>query len=178
MKIVKKVLIVIAVLVAIPLVAAIFIPKDYAVERSISVSKPVHIVYDYLRHLKNQDHYNVWVRMDPAMEKRYTGTDGTIGFISAWNSKDENVGSGEQEIVKLTEDKEVISQMRFKEPFENIAYTHMFTEQVSSNETVVRLGMQGKSPYPFNVMNLFMNNLLGGDLSASLAMLKNTLEAQ
>src|SRR5690349_10351936 len=103
MKILKKVLIVIAILVAIPLVAAIFITKDYAVERSVNISKPVHHVYDYLKHLKNQDHYNVWVRMDPGMEKKYTGTDGSIGFISAWDSKDDNVGKGEQEIVKLAE---------------------------------------------------------------------------
>jgi hypothetical protein len=39
--------------------------------------------------------------MDPNMKKTYTGTDAEVGFISAWESTDKNVGVGEQEIKKI-----------------------------------------------------------------------------
>ncbi len=62
------------------LVAALFIKKDYAVEREITISKPKQEVFDYIKYLKNQDHYSVWNCLDPAIRKIYTGTDGTVGF--------------------------------------------------------------------------------------------------
>ena len=40
----------------------------------------------------------------------------------------------------------------------------------------VVLGMEGNSKYPMNLMNLFMDNLLGKDLEISLSTLKNILE--
>jgi hypothetical protein len=99
MKILKRILIILAIIIAIPLIVAIFIKKDYAVEREIVINKPKTDVFDYIKYLKNQDNYSKWNKIDPNMKKAYTGTDGTVGFISAWESKDENVGVGEQEII-------------------------------------------------------------------------------
>jgi hypothetical protein len=36
--------------------------------------------------------------MDPDMKKTYRGTDGTVGFVSEWESNKKDVGTGEQEI--------------------------------------------------------------------------------
>jgi hypothetical protein len=175
MKILKKILIVVLILIAIPLVAALFIKKEYAVEREITINKPKQEVFDYIRYLKNQDHYSKWVMQDPNMKKDFRGTDGTVGFVYAWDGNRE-AGKGEQELKKITGSDRTDVEVRFEKPFEGVADVHMTTESVSENQTRVRWGMAGKSKYPLNFMNLFMDNMLGKDLDKSLTNLKEILE--
>jgi uncharacterized membrane protein len=176
MKILKKIVIVIAIIIAIPLIAALFIKKEYAVEREVTINKPKQVVFNYVKFLKNQDNYSKWVMMDPAMKKDFSGIDGTVGFVYAWSSSNKNAGKGEQEIKNINEGKEVNVEVRFRKPFKGIAQTYMKTESVSDNQTKVKWGMQGTNAYPLNFMNLFMDNMLGKDLKASLENLKNILE--
>ena len=176
MKLVKKILLAIAIIIAIPLVIAIFVKKEYEIEREVIIQKPRQEVFSYLKHLKNQDQYNKWVMMDPNIKKEYKGTDGTVGFVYSWAS--DEVGKGEQEIKKITEGERIDMEIRFIEPFAGIAYTPFTTEAVSENETRVRWAMKGKSSYPMNIMNLFMNKTLGESLEGSLATLKTVLESQ
>jgi uncharacterized membrane protein len=78
MKTLKKILIVVAIIIAIPLIIALFIKKEYAVEREITINKPKHDVFNYVRYLRHQDNYSKWVRMNPNMKKDFRGTDGTV----------------------------------------------------------------------------------------------------
>src|ERR1700757_4744620 len=96
MKILKRILIVIAVLIAIPLIVALFTKKDYAIEREVVINKPKQDVFNYIKMLKNQPNYSKWAMDDPNAKMTFTGTDGTVGFISAWESN--KVGKGEQQI--------------------------------------------------------------------------------
>ncbi len=113
MKTLKKIALAVAVLVAIPLIAALFIEKEYAVEKSVTVQKPQTQVFDYIKYLKNQDNYSKWANMDPTMSKTFEGQDGQVGFVSAWNSTNKEVGSGEQEIISIEEGKRVNYELRF-----------------------------------------------------------------
>ena len=175
MKTLKKILLVIAIIIAIPLVIALFVKKEYSVERTITINKPKQQVFDYVKHLKNQDNYSKWVRMDPAMKKDFRGTDGTIGFVYAWDGNKE-AGKGEQEIKQITEGERMDVEIRFEKPFEGIAQAPFKTEALSAGQTKLTWGMKGKSKYPLNFMNLFMDNMLGKDIQSSLVMLKGILE--
>jgi uncharacterized protein YndB with AHSA1/START domain len=176
MKILKTVLIVILAIIAIPLIIALFVSKDYKVESEIVINKPSQQVFDYVKLLKNQDNYNKWVMADPNMKKEFRGTDGTVGFVYSWNGNDE-VGEGEQEIKTIDEGKEIVSELRFKRPMESVATTYTKTV-ADGNNTRVIWGMQGKSPYPFNFMNLFMSGMLQKDQITSLNTLKEIIEKQ
>lgn len=176
MKVLKKILLVIAIIIAIPLLAAIFIPKDYKVNRSVTIDRPATEVFQYVKLQKNQDHYNKWVMADPAMQKNYRGNDGDVGFVYAWDSK--TMGKGEQEIKSITEGKEVTTELRFEKPMESVGIATITTEPVSQSHTRVAWTMKGRSPYPFNLMNLFMDGMLGSDMESSLALLKNQLESK
>ena len=178
MKAVKKILIAIAVIIAIPLVVALFIKKDYAVEREITIAKPKQVVFDYIKFIKNQDNYSKWNKIDPTMKKTYTGTDGNVGFISAWESQDKNVGVGEQEITKITEGERIDMKLRFKVPFEAQDDAYMTTTAIDSTTTKVTWGFSGAFPYPMNILGLFMNmdKQIGGDLEVGLTNLKTELE--
>src|SRR5690606_41715688 len=119
MKELKKILVVFAVLIAIPLIIALCLKKDYAVEREIAINRPKQEVFDYVKHHKNQDNYSRWAMMDPDMKTTYRGTDATAGFVSAWDSEDKNVGAGEQEIKKITEGERIDFELRFIRPIES-----------------------------------------------------------
>ncbi|MEO6330715.1 MAG: SRPBCC family protein [Ginsengibacter sp.] len=176
MKILKSILLVIVVLIAIVLIAALFVKKEYSVEREIIINKPNEDVFNYVKHLKNQDKYNKWVMMDPNVRRNYSGTDGTVGFVSTWDSDNKNVGKGEQEIKKINEGERIDLDVRFEKPFKNTANVYMTTEAISANQTKVKWGMQGKNSYPLNLMNLFVPGILGKDLQTSLTTLKMVLE--
>ncbi|MBK7099818.1 MAG: SRPBCC family protein [Sphingobacteriales bacterium] len=178
MRILKKILIVVGILIAIPLIVALFVKKEYAVERKIVINKPKTEVFEYIKFLKNQDNYSKWNKIDPNMKKSYKGTDGTVGFVSAWESKNENVGVGEQEILKITEGERIDMKLRFKVPFEAQDDAYMMTEDAGNNQTKVRWGFKGAFPYPMNLMGLFMDmdKEVGGDLETGLQNLKTLLE--
>jgi uncharacterized protein YndB with AHSA1/START domain len=178
MRILKIILIVILILIAIPLLTALFVKKDYGVEREITINKPKQEVFDYVKYLKNQDQYSKWAMMDPDMKKTYRGTDGTVGFVSAWESNKKDVGTGEQEIKKITEGERLDFELRFIKPFEATESAYMVTEPVSENQTKVRWGFSGHMNYPTNLVMLFMNfdKMIGDDLATGLQRLKTVLE--
>ncbi|CAN5602141.1 SRPBCC family protein [soil metagenome] len=170
------ILLIIVIIIAIPLIMALFIKKDYTVQREITINKSNDVVYNYVKYLRNQEQYSKWVMTDPAMRKKLTGTDGTVGFIYAWDSDNKQAGKGEQEIMQLQEGKEVDTEVRFIKPFEGIAHIIMTTETAGENQTKVSWGMTGQNKYPMNFMNLFIGNMLGKDLDVSLNNLKTILE--
>lgn len=178
MRILKKFLIGLAILIATALIVALFVKKDYAVEREITINKPKQEVFNYIKLLKNQDNYSKWVTMDPNMKKSYRGTDGTVGFVSGWESKIDSVGVGEQEIKKIIEGERVDFELHFIKPFEATEPAFMATEAVSENQTKVKWGFNGHMNYPMNLMMLFMDfeKMIGDDLQTGLNNLKTLLE--
>lgn len=178
MKILKNVLIALGVLIAIPLVAALFINNDYHVEREVVINKPKAEVFDYVKYLKNQDSFSKWANIDPDMKKSYTGTDGTVGFVSRWESTNEEVGVGEQEIKGITQDERLDFELRFYEPFEAKDKAFMTTESISEYATKVKWGFNGRMDYPMNLMLAFMDmeEMLGNDLQQGLDNLKKVME--
>lgn len=165
-------------LIFILLIIALFVRKEYSLVREINISKPVNEVFDYLKFLKNQDNFSKWALMDPNMKKEYNGVDASVGFISAWDSKNKNVGKGEQEIKNLSEGKRIDYEIRFIKPFSGVAQSYLTSENLSANETRINWGFASKMKYPMNLMLLFMNmdKMLGNDLETGLKNLKNILE--
>src|SRR6187551_152729 len=132
-------------LIALFFALALFMKKEYTIQREIVISKPKYVVFDYVKYLKNQDYFNKWVMIDPSMKKEYRGTDGTVGFVYAWNSKNKQAGEGEQEIVKLVDGERVDVEVRFERPFKSIAKTPIKTEAFTENQTKVIWTMHGNS---------------------------------
>jgi hypothetical protein len=178
MKILKKIALVVFSIILLALIVAAFVKKDYAVEREVTINKPKQEVFDYVKLLKNQDNFSVWAKADPAMKKDYRGVDGTVGFVSAWDSNVGDVGKGEQEIKKIAEGERLDFELRFIKPFEATDNAYMTTEMAAENQTKVKWGFNGSMKYPMNLMLLFcdMDKMLGPDLEMGLSNLKSTLE--
>ena len=154
MKWIKRLFLLILALIGIVLIVGLFAPKKFHIERSVEVSLPKDSVYNYLKFLKNQDHFSVWARKDPKMKKTYTGTDGIVGFVSAWESKDENVGTGSMELVKLTPGERIDMHLRFKVPFENEDDAYFETSSINTTKTRVIWGFDGQSPVSYTHLTL------------------------
>ncbi|MEO7524631.1 MAG: SRPBCC family protein [Ferruginibacter sp.] len=172
MRIFKKILIILAILVVVLLIVALFVKKDYTIERSTTINKPRAEVFNYIRYLKNQNDYSKWAQMDPNMKKDFRGTDGTVGFVSSWEGN-KDVGMGEQEIKGIKEGESVKYEIRFKKPWESVANAKITTEAFGVTQTKVKWSFSGNMPYPFNLMRLVgMEKMIGDDLQTGLHNLK------
>lgn len=179
MNIVIIILSIIGGIVVLFLLIALFVKSEYNIGRSIIINKPRNEVFNYIKHLKNQDYFNKWVMMDPNLKKEFKGVDGTEGFIYAWEGN-KRAGKGEQEIKRIAEGERLDVELRFVKPFEAVAHAPFVTESVNGNQTKLSWGMSSRMKYPMNIMLLFMNmdKLLGKDLELSLGNLKGILEKQ
>jgi hypothetical protein len=115
---------------------------------------------------------------DPNVKMTYTGTDGTVGAISAWVSDDKNVGVGEQEIKALVPNEKMTVEIRFQKPMEGTNYSDTVVEAIDATHTKVTNSFYGSNPYPFNIMCQFMDMLVGGDMEKNMENLKKNLETQ
>ena len=138
MKVVKTLLIGMGIIIALPFVIALFLKNDYAIEREITIAKPKDSVFNYIKFIKNQNYYSKWNMTDPNMKQTYRGgADGTVGFVSAWESKNKQVGVGEQEITKITDGIGYDVILRFEKPFKGISYANAATQNLTDNQTKV-----------------------------------------
>ncbi|CAM3731894.1 SRPBCC family protein [Flavobacterium chungbukense] len=178
MIIIKRILVVLILIISIVLIVAYFMPKEYAVEREITINKPVDTVFNYVRSLKNQNEFSVWANTDPKMKVNYKGTEGQVGSLSSWESNVKEVGVGEQEITKITENRRIDFALRFKKPMEDTAIGFMSTKALGGNQTKVKWGISGVIPYPTNIMlpMLKMDQMIGNDLQKGLENLKDKME--
>lgn len=178
LKFLRVIGVIILVVILIPLIAAFFIKKDYHVERSVVIEMPRDSVFNYVVMLKNQDNYSAWSEMDSKMKNEYRGTDGTVGFVSAWESDNGNTGKGEQEITAIIPGERIDYQLRFIKPFKSVSDVYMITEDAAGGGTLVRWGFTGRMNYPVNILLLLMSmeESIGNDFDTGLQNLKNKLE--
>ncbi|MGQ0738353.1 MAG: SRPBCC family protein [Bacteroidota bacterium] len=164
-------------IIAALLLAGLVISKDITATREIVINKPVGEVFNYIKYLKNQQHYSKWATMDPNMKNEFRGTDGTVGFVNSWEGN-KKVGIGEQEITGITEGKSLTTDLRFIKPFKSFAKATMTTEAVGAGSTKISWGFESKMNYPMNIMKLFMNmeKAVGNDFSIGLNNLKALME--
>jgi len=172
MKILKTILIVLLVIIAIPLVAALFAPKDFKAHGTVVVDKPQQEVFDYVKQVSNQRDFGVWFKMDPNIKVSSEGTDGTEGYVLRWES--EVVGNGSQTITRLVGQDSVLSKLDFG--FGEPPTGYFALKPVSDAQTEVTWGIEGKSPYPWNLMSLFMD--MDQDFITGVENLKRELEAK
>jgi uncharacterized protein YndB with AHSA1/START domain len=178
MKIFIGIIIVLAGIIVLLLIIGFFVKKDYSVGKDVVINKSKIAVFEYLKLLKNQNKFSVWGSMDLNMKTEFNGTDGTEGFVSAWESENKNVGKGEQEILKIVDGERIDYEIRFIKPFKSTSWAFITTEALNDNKTLVHWEFTGKMKYPTNLMLLFMNmeKMVGNDLDKGLQNLKNILE--
>lgn len=173
MKIIKRILLGILALVALVLVLALFAPKKFDADADMVINRPAQEVFDYIKYLKNQENYAVWYKMDPKATRNYSGTDGAVGATVEWDG--EKTGQGKQVVTRIVEGKQIESDLFFMGSDEP-AKALFTVEEEGPSRTELNWGIVGETPYPFNLMNWFVD--MDKDFEEGLRNLKNILEAR
>lgn len=165
-------------IVAIIVILALVAPKNYHVARSITINKPRHEVFSYLRSVKNQDNWSPWKAKDPDMKQEFIGEDGTVGFVSKWEGN-KHVGTGEQEIKNIVEGEMLETQLRFFKPWKSQSDAYIKTADAADGGTEVTWGFSGVNKVPVNIMMMFFNmdKTVGKDFEEGLDKLKSIMES-
>jgi hypothetical protein len=175
MNTITTILLIVAGIIALLLITALFMKREHYVKREIIINAPRQKVFDYIKLLKNQDTFNKDAMADSDRKKEFKGTDGTVGYIYAW-SGNKNAGVGEKEIKNIVEGKRIETEIRFVKPMAATASIIMETESLSGNQTKVNWSNAGTLKYPINIMIPMMEKHVAKDMDSSLSTLKNILE--
>ena len=164
-------------IVAIIVMLAFLAPKRYEVSRSVIIDRPHSGVFEYLKYIKNQDHWSPWKKKDPNIKQEYFGIDGEVGFIAKWEGNSD-VGSGEQEIVEIVQNDRIEVELRFIRPWKSTSHAITKVENLGKMQTKVTWGFLGENKFPVNIFMLFynMDKAAGKDFEEGLNSLKALLE--
>jgi hypothetical protein len=176
MKILKFILIGAIALLAIVLIVGLFAPREFVVERSITIYSPKEKILPQITSLKKSNTWSPWREYDPEMKVSYAGTDGKVGSSSSWTGKE--VGSGKQEITLIT-DSLIEVKITFMEPWESTSIGY-FKINEHGNGHQITWGMKGGNSYPWNTFCLFMDmdEMIGKDFEKGLNNLKSRCEEE
>ena len=172
----NTILLVLSGIIALLLIIALFMKKEHFVKCEIIINAPRQKVFDFLKHLKNQEQFNKWATAGKENRKEeFKGTDGTVGYIYSW-SGDKSAGQGEKEIKNIIEGKRIETEIRFVKPMAAIASIVMETESLSDSQTKVTWSNSGILKYPLNIMIPIAEKNFSKDMKSSLSILKEILE--
>ncbi len=159
------------------LIVGFFVRNDFDVEREIIIPKSEAHVFRYIKYLKNQEHFSVWIINDSNVKKVYRGIDGRPGFFVIWDNQNNKFGRVRQKLLRIIENEKILTKLHFDAPFQMDAKADFMTESVSENATKVKWKIHGNMSYPRNLALLFVdiNMMLGTPLEASLKNLKSRL---
>lgn len=169
---------ILVILFALVLLYAIFIKKEYKVERIVIIDQPVGRVFDYIRYQQHQHNYNKWWMADPTAKISLLGKDGTVGCIAYWDSENKQLGKGAQEIKSIEVNHRIDYEIRFEKPFVNVAQVYMITEPITDEITRFKWVFLGKNTFPLMLMNPIIDKILGKELESSARKLKEILEKE
>ncbi len=172
----KTTLIVLVALIALVLSYAATRPDAFRVERGIVIAVPADKIFPMIDTLQSWRAWSPWERMDPAMQRSYSGPASGVGAAYAWKGNTD-VGEGRMEIVESVSPSSIRIKLDFAVPFE--AHNEaVFTLEPVAGGTRVNWAMTGASSFMFKLMGLFMNmdEMIGRDFEAGLATLKTQAE--
>ena len=175
MNILIIIILVIAGIIALLLIIALFMKRDHYVKCEIIINATRQKVFDYLKLLKNQETFNENAMVAPDREREFKGTDGTVGYIYAWKGN-KDAGEGEKEIMNIIEGERIEMEIRFVKPVTTSASIILETESLPGNQTKVTWSNAGTLKYPVNIMIPMMEKHVVKDMDMSLLALKNILE--
>lgn len=178
MKFLKYLLGFLAVLFLLFVIAGFFAPKEYKVERSTLINAPVEQVFPHVQYFEKRNAWYPWMKLDPDMELKTEGNDGTVGAKSVWKG-DENVGYGQQTITKIVPNERVDTDLEFFEPFASESKAYV-TVAKADGGTNVTWGFGGRHKFFESVLMMMMSmeDMVGKDYENGLAMLKEIVEKE
>lgn len=178
MKALKKIFYIIVLLAAVFFVVALFLPKEFVLEREVTINKPAEVVFAQVVNFENRVKWSPWAALDPGAENTYEGTMGEIGSSWMWEGDPEKVGTGSLEIVNLKLGQLIETKLVFVSPRAGEA-NGRFTFNQTDTGTKVMWHFDQKLAYPVEryVGMFLLDGMLGPKFESGLQKLKTQCEA-
>lgn len=163
-------------LVVVLLIVVAVQPSSYHVERSTVINAPAEVVFAEVSDFKRWVAWSPWEKLDPNMEKTFTGEPGEVGASYAWKGNDQ-AGSGSMTITEVDPPKKLVQKLKFIEPFASEATT-AFNIAPEGDGVKVTWSMEGHNGFMGKAMSLVldMDAMIGADYEKGLAALKTIAE--
>jgi len=173
----RKILLALLVLVAVLLVVIQTRPNTFHVERSAVIHAPADVVFARLEDFHEWPDWSPWEKLDPAMQRTFSGADKGVGAIYAWKGNDK-VGEGRMTILEAAAPTKLSLRLEFLKPFEATNAT-TFELAPADGGTQVRWAMDGRHNFMSKAMCLVMDmdKQVGGDFEKGLAALDQVAQA-
>jgi uncharacterized protein YndB with AHSA1/START domain len=172
----RKILLALAVVVAVVLIAAAFQPSSFAVSRSTLVSAPPAALFAEVNDLHRWAGWSPYEKLDPAMQRTFEGAPAGVGAVYGWVGNSE-AGSGRMTITESRPGEFIAIKLEFFKPMAGVAQA-TFTFQPEAGQTRVTWAMTGTNNYIGKIFCLFVNmdKMVGGQFEEGLQSLKNLTE--
>jgi uncharacterized protein YndB with AHSA1/START domain len=174
MRVLIRVLVGLVLSVAVLLAVGLFLPRQYAVERSIEIAAPPAKIFPLLEDPHAWTKWTVWQQRDPQMKLDYRGPEKGQGAGWSWDSKTE--GKGSMEFTRVEASRLVEYRLAF--PEFNMSSTGKLELTPAGNNTKVtwtNAGDLGRNPIT-RYFGLVMDSMVGKDFRAGLENLKALVE--
>lgn len=178
MKIVKILLVIIAILFAVVLITGALLPKNYKVARSIVINAEKTEIWEILSKFKNNNKFSPWYEKDTTAKYTFNGVDGEVGCTFEWNGNKE-VGSGIQTRKSQKENEEIVNTLKFLKPWESEAISRFLLKD-TSGATQVTWTLEGEAGLFARTFMFFMGGMdkaIGADYEKGLKKLKEVCES-
>jgi effector-binding domain-containing protein len=163
------------ILIAVLAAAVIYLltlPKDYQVQRSITIKRPVAEVFEQVQDFRLWDAWSPWMlhdRASPSTIERPI----EVGGSSAWDSK--KIGSGRTTHTSIVANESIVQKLEFFKPFKSISSVDWcFAEH--NGETTVTWAMNASMPLPMRPMIPMISRMIGLDFELGLGLMRGILD--
>ncbi|MGA3121221.1 MAG: SRPBCC family protein [Polyangiaceae bacterium] len=150
--------------------------NTFRIERSTTISAPAEKIFPLLDDFHAWSRWSPYEKLDPAMQRTYSGEPRGVGAAYAWTGK--KAGAGAMEITQASAPSRVAIALTFTKPM-RAQNTAEFLLEPSSGGTRVTWSMTGQVTLMTTIFGLFVNmdKMIGKDFEAGLAAMKAIAEA-
>ncbi len=176
MRILKMLAIVLVVLMLLPGIGGLFLPRVVGAERSVLIDRPAPAVFAMLNSYARFNEWSPWAGLDPNASYTFSGPVDGVGASMQW-AGNADVGQGTQSITASEPYSRVATSLDFG-PDGLAKAEFLLSEENTGTRVVWRFETDlGGNPY-MRCFGLMIENFVGADYERGLAKLKRVLEAE
>jgi uncharacterized protein YndB with AHSA1/START domain len=176
---VKKILVAIAILIALFAGYVALQPAGYRIVRSEVIAAPPQVVYGQIADFHAWSRWAPWNRLDPKMAVDYGGPTAQAGSTYHWKGDDKSVGEGKMTLAEVRPPERILIDLEFIKPWASKARNE-FVLQPDGGGTKVSWVMSGENDFIGKAYGVFanMDKAVGGMFEEGLRDLRKVAEAE
>ena len=173
-----KILIGVAVVIALLLILIVTRPSDFVVTRSATMNTTPAAVFAQLNDFHKWEAWSPWAKMDPNAKNSFDGPTSGEGAKFAWDGNSA-VGAGNMTITEAVPNDHVRIRLEFVRPFAGVNDT-LFTIKPVGDKTDVTWTMSGKNGFMGKAISLVMDcdKMVGPQFEKGLANMETAANAE